>query len=138
MKPRHPGGFTLIEVVVAIIFSAFAMAAILPFLGDVFYRSSEPLTQMHDALALQAAMEGLVADYVTLATNETLADFQLRAGSVVAAVAPSVTVVSNNFTRFLIPSGLEAVPTNYTLLKISLRNRQGETATRLFGRPFQQ
>ena len=133
-----PRGFTLIEVVIAIIFSAFAMAAILPFLGEVFYRSSEPRTQMHDALALQAAMEGLVADYVTLATNETLVDFRQRAGSVVAAVAPSVTVISNNFTRFLLPSGQEAAPTNNTLLKITLRNSQGETATRLFGRPFQQ
>ena len=136
MKRRRPAGFTLIEVVVAILFSAIAMAAVLPFLSDVFYRSSEPRIQMHDALALQAAMDGLIAEYVTLATNETLVMFQGRVGSVVATFSPSVTVRANNFTRFV--NGAEVAPTNTTLLKVMLQNRQGETLTRLFAKPFNQ
>ena len=138
MTRRHPAAFTLIEVVVAILFTAIAMAAILPFLDDVFYRSSEPRTQMHDALALQAAMDGLIAEYVTLRTNETLVMFQGRVGSVVANFSPSVTVVTNSFTRFNIVNGLEVAPTNTTLLKVTLQNSLGETLTRLFAKPFNQ
>ena len=60
MNHRRTSGFTLIEVIVAIVLSAIALAAILPMLDKVFLLSHEPRTTLQAGLSLQSAMEDLV------------------------------------------------------------------------------
>ncbi len=130
MKKLNPSGFTLIEVIVAIVLSAIAMAAILPMLDRVFQLSHEPRTTLQAGLDLQTAMDELVAWDMAHTNNPVLLyDHVPAAGGTFLGQ----TVVFNGFTAF--SGGGEVAPTTNNLLKISLRNPLGETVTRLFGPP---
>lgn len=136
MSRSRSTGFTLLEVVAVIVFSAIAMAAILPFLGNVFLRSAEPRLQLHDGLRLQAAMDALIAEHVAMPTND-LRVFQRRVTGVVTAVGADISVRGNQFVRFT--NGQEvAATTTRNLLRITLQNAQGETMTRLFTEQLRQ
>ena len=134
MNHRRNSGFTLIEVIVAIVLSAIALAAILPMLDKVFLLSHEPRTTLQAGLSLQSAMEDLV---VWHEAHTNLYDVpppleQLRTH--VGLEFEGQTVVQNAYVAFT--NGLETtVTTNRTLLKIVLRNPLGETAARLFTVP---
>lgn len=123
-------GFTLVEVVVTIILSALAMAAVLPFLGEVFMRSYEPRIQLSQALGLQSAMEDMVA----LHTNR-LAELKQVVGSEGGRWEEAYTVVENRYVHFVSGQEASGPPTN-SLLKITLRNPLGEWMTRLFAEPL--
>lgn len=132
MKSVRPAGFTLIEVIVAIVLSAVAMAAILPFLGNVFMRSHEPRTQLEEGLALQTAMERIV---VRFATND-LATLQARlAAEVASCPGTNLAIVDNAYVQFDAGGQETASSGSNYLLKITLRNDLGETVTRLFAEP---
>lgn len=129
MKQHRTCGFTLIEVVVAIVISALAMAAILPFLGDVFLLAHEPRLQLRDALSLQSAMEDLIAFH----TNG-LEVLRAEVGSEGSMHRDAFRVIDNHYTAF---SGAnESVPVTNNLLKVTLQNSLGETLTRLFTEPL--
>lgn len=131
MKALRPAGFTLIEVVVAIVLSAIAMAAILPFLDRVFQLGFEPREQLREGLALQAAMEDLVAWQNTNA----LARVQERVGAENSQYLGQYRVLDNHFIAFADNSESAVVASN-NLLKVTLQNSLGETATRLFAEPL--
>ena len=123
-------GFTLIEVLVTIVIAAIAMAAILPFLGNVFLRSYEPRTQLIGALDLQSAMEELVA----LHTND-LENLKQQVGPENAMLHGRFRIVDNRYVAF---SGYNesGSTTNMNLLKVTLQNDLGETVTRIFSVPL--
>lgn len=125
MSGHRPAGFTLIEVIVVIVLTAVAMGAILPFLGNVFMASHEPLTQMNEGIALQETMEDLVAGH----TN-SLESLRVRVGSEGGAYS-NFTVLYNRYVEF--PGGSEN-PAGTNLLKVTLQNSLGESITRLFAR----
>lgn len=131
MKPVRPAGFTLIEVIVAIVLSAVAMAAILPFLGNVFLQSHEPRTQLDAGLALQTAMERIV---VRFATND-LATLRAQVVSEVAGYPGPIGVTTNAYIQFDAGGQEIAAGGSNTLLKIALQNALGETVTRIFAEP---
>jgi len=122
-------GFTLIEVVVTIIIAALAMAAVLPFLGNVFQRSFEPRAQLRDLLDLQSAIEQLVAVH----TN-SLETLRVRIGPEGTQHEGQFRVVENRFVAFtgLVEGGS---PAANDLLKVTLENQLGERVTRLFADP---
>lgn len=132
MKRSSTGGFTLIEVIVAIVLSAIAMAAILPFLGSVFQLSHEPRTTLQSALSLQAAMEQLVAWDMAHTNNPALlrAHVQAHGGTYAGQ-----DVVMNQYVAYV--GGVETFATTSTnLLKISLRSPETqESVDRLFAVP---
>ena len=138
MKIRRPAGFTLIEVIVALVLSAIAMAVILPLLDRVFQLSHEPRTTLQDGLDLQTAMDGLVAlheahayDVAWLRDN---LEAQLPAGI-------GVVMTNTHYAEFTVATngpGREKPPyavTTTNLLKVTLRNSLGERATRFFTVP---
>lgn len=131
MSRMRSSGFTLIEVIVAIVLSAIALAAILPLLDKVFLLSHEPRTTLQAGLSLQAAMDELVAWDMAHSNNPTLLYNHVP--------APGGTILGQTVVnlRFIaLTNGVETVPpvTN-NLLKVTLRNPLGETTTRLFGPP---
>ena len=131
MKPPAPAGFTLIEIIVAIILSAVAMAAILPMLDRVFLLSHEPRTTLQAGLSLQSAMDELVAWDMAHTNNPGLLQGHIPAQG---GTFMGQTVAANRFIA--LTNGLEsASPATNNLLKITLRNPLGETATRLFSVP---
>lgn len=126
MTARRSRGFTLIEVLVAIVLSAIAMAAILPMLDQVFLRSHEPRTQLDEGIALQTAMENLVVWH----TND-LESLRLHVGAEGGSYLGAYPVQDNHYVEF--SGGAEAAAGAATnLLKITLRNSLGEASTRLF------
>ena len=72
MSRMRSSGFTLIEVIVAIVLSAISLVAILPMLDKVFLLSHEPRTTLQAGLSLQAAMDELVAWDMAHSNNPTL------------------------------------------------------------------
>ncbi len=131
MKPTRPSGFTLIEIIVAILLSAIAMAALLPMLDRVFLLSHEPRTTLQNGLDLQGAMDELVAwDWAHTNRPDLLHAYLPAAGGSFM----DQIVVENRF--IVLTNGLESPPAAHTnLLKVTLQNPLGETATRLFSVP---
>ena len=132
MTRRVPSGFTLIEVIVAIVLSAIAMAAILPMLDRVFLLSHEPRTTLQDGLDLQSAMDELVV--WDAAHSNAPALLQEHVGDVGGSFQ-GMAVVNNGYVAFADAGGAENATADRYLLKVTLRNPLGETATRLFGPP---
>ena len=132
MTRRVPSGFTLIEVIVAIVLSAIAMAAILPMLDRVFLMSHEPRTTLQDGLDLQTAMDELVV--WDAAHSNAPALLQEHAGAVGDSFE-GMAVVNNGYVDFPDDGGVESATATPLLLKVTLRNPLGETVTRLFGPP---
>ncbi len=119
-------GFTLLEVVVAIVLSAVALAVVVPLLGRVFLHSHEPRSLLREAFDLHAAMESLVA----WKHNRTLDQMQAIAGAE-GSQYEGLMVVHNRYIAFTGYTEGGAPVTN-NLLKITLRNNLGEALTRLF------
>lgn len=138
MKPSRTAGFTLIEVIVAIVLSAIALTAILPMLGRVFQLSHEPRTTLQAGLSLQAAMDGLVTLHE--AHTNDLTWLRLHAKD---NLPPGVGLVATKtyhveFTNGVDRVGREKPPyavSTTNLYKITLTNALGEYAVRLFTVP---
>jgi prepilin-type N-terminal cleavage/methylation domain-containing protein len=129
---RASAGFTLVELVAAIVISALALAAVLPLMDRVFLRSHEPRLQLRDGLELHAAMEDLVARH----TNR-LEGLRQHVGPEGALLLDGrFTVVDNHYVSFT-PGRVEQADALHTnLLKITLRGDGGEQVTRLFTEPL--
>lgn len=127
--PHHRNGFTLIEVIVTLLIAAIALAAVIPFLGDVFLRSHEPRRQLRQAMDLQAAMENVVA-----AHTGTLDELQAYVGPEQQLFFNRFRVLANGYVDF--DSGNEIASGQNRLLKVTIENDLGETLTRLFAMPL--
>ncbi len=140
MSSRRPAGFTLIEVVAAIVLSAIAMAAILPFLSNVFLKSHEPRTQLDEGLALQTAMENLVV-WHSFNTNAPpgINSLDLLRQYIATNLPSDIVALETNYVDFA--GGTETTSTNKDLLKVTLlidRDDVIERVTRLFTRPLME
>lgn len=133
MKLSTTRGFTLLEIIVAMVISALALVAVLPFLDRVFQLGHEPRVQLRAALSLQSAMDELVLQH-RLHTND-LAHLHQAVGGEGTTHASGFVVIDNHYVDF--PGNLEAPDvTNTNLLKITLQNELGEQVTRLFTVPL--
>ncbi len=123
-------GFTLIEVIVTIVISAIALAAVVPLLGAVFMRSHEPHGQLRDGAELHSAMENLVARHLP-GNGIDLESLRTAVGAEGSSPADGLTVVHNRYVSFV--GGVESgTPATNTLLKVTLANGLGERLSRLF------
>ncbi len=120
-------GFTLIEVVITIVISALALAAIVPLLGRLFTSSHEPPAQLREAVELHAAMENLSALQPTL----TLSQFSNTIGPEGDLYANRFTIIHNRYVTFT-GNTEGGTPATNSLLKVTLRNALGEDLSRLF------
>ena len=120
-------GFTLLEVIAAIVVSSIALAAVVPLLGRIFTLSHEPRVQLRDGVDLHAAMEDLVALQWTNRADVV----QAAVGAEGGTYAGRLTVVHNRYVTFT--GGVEGgTPSTNNLLKVTLRNPLGEQLSRLF------
>jgi len=126
-RMRNRRGFTLIEVVITIVISALALAAIVPLLGPLFMRSHEPHAQLREAIDLHTAMENLSALQPTL----TLPQFSNAIGAEGSLHDNRFTVVHNRYVTFQ-GNAEGGTPATNNLLKVTLRNALGEELSRLF------
>ena len=83
MKPAgnfkgKPGGFTLLEVIIALIVGSILGAILLEFLGQTVYKSFEPVKMAQGSMELTAIVEKMTADYKKqlLLSNNPLVDFK--------------------------------------------------------------
>ena len=140
MSGRRPAGFTLIEVVAAIVLSAIAMAAILPFLSNVFLKSHQPRTQLDEGLALQTAMENLVVWHsFNINPPPGINSLDQLRQYIATNLPPDIFAQETNYVTFVGQS--ETVVTNKDLLKVTLfieRDDVKEWVTRLFARPLSE
>ena len=83
MKPAgnlkcKPGGFTLLEVIVALIVGSILGAILLEFLGQTVHKSFEPIKMAQGSMELTAIVEKMTADYKKrlLLSDNPLVDFK--------------------------------------------------------------
>ena len=83
MKPAgnfkgKPGGFTLLEVIIALIVGSILGAILLEFLGQTVYKSFEPVKMAQGSMELTAIVEKMTADYKKqlALSNNPLVDFK--------------------------------------------------------------
>lgn len=129
---REQSGFTLLEVIAAILLTALAMVAVFPYLDRVFLLAHEPATTLQEAFALQTAMEHLVAwDGANTNDPERLQQYLQT-----HPVFMGQRVVSNLFVAFTTDGQLDTSPATNVLLLVGLQNTSTlETVTRLFAPP---
>jgi prepilin-type N-terminal cleavage/methylation domain-containing protein len=83
MKPLcnfkgKPGGFTLLEVIIALIVGSILGAVLLEFLGQTVNKSFVPIKMAQESMQLSAIVEKMTADYKKrlLLSNDPLVDFK--------------------------------------------------------------
>jgi prepilin-type N-terminal cleavage/methylation domain-containing protein len=134
MKARRLGsrdGFTLVEIIVALVLIAIAGAILTTLISRTAIRMNRPRVQLREAFALQAVMENLVAHHKDLDDLALLSDQIGDEGADVANQFGSYQVVDNHLVTFDGDDAEVASATN-SLLKVSIRNPLGETLSRLF------
>ncbi len=131
MKPfegRGARGFTLIEVIVAILLTALALGAVVPLLGRVFLRGHEGAGLLRDALDLHTAMENLAARQAT----DSVLQIQASVGAEGSLYQGRFPVVHNRFVTFTGTSE-GGTPVTNNLLRVTLGNAgTSEQLTRHF------
>lgn len=132
-------GFTLIEVIVAIVIVAILTTMLYSYFGSSITQSGIPIVRLGTTLQLQTVMENITADYKNHYNPSTsqhdLAYLKTSIGAENTDQANSYgtyRVIENHYIHF--NSGAEvsdgATPT--TLLKITLKSSTGEKLTELF------
>jgi len=76
-------GFTLLEIIIAIVVGAILAAIVVQVMGTNLSRSAEPLRWVKHQLSLQEAMESMIADYkyLWMTDNTPLDTFKSRVES---------------------------------------------------------
>ena len=131
-------GFTLLEVIITLTVGALLMAVIVPYLGTLVTKSSEPLVNLKNTLSIYQTMENMTADYRSLQAAGSLDLITLQSG-----IGSEDTDRSNGYgdyhvleNRFIIFDGADqeaAAGGNQHILKVTIRPLAfGATFTTLF------
>ena len=68
---KNQSGFTLLEIVIALVVTAILSALMLQAMGTNVQRSATPLFNVSNSLSLQTVMENITADYKRLFVEDT-------------------------------------------------------------------
>ena len=131
MSRRHPSadaqsGFTLLETVVTIVIGAVLGAMLIQFMSSGLVRSTVPLTQSRERLALTRILEEMTLDYKRLAAagGDVLPTFKswVENGNDTSST-PYYGAYSVNATYIAFASGDEVDDTagSRTILKVTVR-----------------
>ena len=135
---KGEGGFTLVEVIFAIVFAVILASLTYQFLGAYVVKSGTPLLRLKDDFELSEVMERITADYRSALKQESLDDsfFNDRnTASEINALYGSqiegVSIVATSFQldgsgSFYVETGSDA-----TIKKVTL-SKGGRTLTTLF------
>jgi len=121
---RH--GFTLIEIIVTILIVALFGAMMIVFLSDSMVKSSESVTRLEKIPDLNRVMVNMISDY-----KKTLPPLSTLQANINSNYYPGTyTVVENKFIQF--DGSYTEIAGGSTILKVTIKNNQGETLTALF------
>jgi prepilin-type N-terminal cleavage/methylation domain-containing protein len=70
-RTKRPFGFTLVEVIVAIVIAGFLGVVVVQLMGTQLLKSSSPVTTAQNAAQAEAIMEQVVAYYTDYVNNNT-------------------------------------------------------------------
>ena len=128
---RKRSGFTLVEVIVALMLVSVLAAMMMTFISQSLNQVNRPRETLDAVLSLQSVMESVVARHELLGD---LSDLSAEVGSESSSASNNFGVYQVQHNRFVTFDGgkAEISSTNNSLLKISIRNDLGETVTRLF------
>ncbi|HET57237.1 MAG TPA: type II secretion system protein [Deltaproteobacteria bacterium] len=136
VKGGHAGGFTLLEVIIALVLVAILGTFLVMFMSGVVTRSVEPVLQTQCGCYLHGIMENVTVDYNTLMLTDetpiaTLSD-RINDGDY-ADEDHSYTVVTNDRISFVEQAGemVEQSDSDGDVLKVTLEY-QGQRLTSLF------
>ena len=119
-------GFTLIEIIVTVLIVAVFGAMMMAFLSDSMVKSSQSVTRLERIPDLNKVMVNIISDYKKtlppLSTLKTNIDNHYYPGT--------YTVIENNYIQF--DGSYTETPGGTTILKVTIKNNQGETLTALF------
>jgi prepilin-type N-terminal cleavage/methylation domain-containing protein len=130
---RSKRGFTLIEVIIAVVLVALAASILIVMVSRSAMGVHRPRVLLSKAYSLQATMENIVAFSRQIDDVDTLAEEVGVEGSSPANEFGNYLVEHNRFVAYD-SEGDEVPATTNRLLKISIQNDLGETLTRLFAR----
>ncbi|MDH5298570.1 MAG: type II secretion system GspH family protein [Desulfobulbaceae bacterium] len=123
-------GFTLIEIIVALMILSIVGVFVMQLFGSSFVASTTPLTQLQNSFDLQGAMEEMTDDYNS---GTPLADLQTRVNSEAYGNGASYTVSENRFVTVSGSTFVEAASdAPKDLLRVTIQAANGETLTTLF------
>ena len=130
-------GFTLIEIIVAIVVGAIVTAIMYPYFGRALTGSSIPLARLRTTLNLQQVLENITADYEASGkTTSNLDALQTAVGAEGADMNNDYgqySVIHNRFIKFV---GNSETPIStgepHETLKVSIENEMGEILTVLY------
>ncbi|MDI6726768.1 MAG: prepilin-type N-terminal cleavage/methylation domain-containing protein [Smithellaceae bacterium] len=134
---RSIGGFTLIEVIVTLTITAILGVVVYQYLGSSFLKSSEPYFRLGKAFSLRRIAENMTADYLHNYTAN-LPGLSAKIANPQSSKYGDCTVVENKYIRFNATTNAEeneTDPTKQKLLKVTIKNDQGETITMVFVSP---
>ncbi|MEN6488256.1 MAG: type II secretion system protein [Smithella sp.] len=143
MNNQKTEGFTLVEVIIAIVVVAIVGAMIVSTLGTSMTKSAEPIVRMQTAYSLQQVMENFIAanekyyagDLPGL-RNAISGGVLIPAGNEGATldnVYGKYTIVENHFIKFVSNGEQPAGDTEiHNLLKVTIKNSNNETLTYIF------
>lgn len=131
-KSINNKGFTLIEIIIALVVAAILGTMLFTYSSTSVTQSTYSLTQMSQTADLQKVMENIFLDYKLNFFND-LTGIQGKIGS--AAVAQPLsnsygtyTLLYNNFIKFVGNSETAAEPDDpQDILKVTIRNNLGQT-----------
>jgi prepilin-type N-terminal cleavage/methylation domain-containing protein len=145
MIKKYDEGFTLIEIIVAIVVLAIAAAMMVPFFGKALTQSPAPIANLQQSTSLQAVMENIISDSDSFLfppvtgrksgpTNCTdLGTLQGRINTNNPRYG-TYTVIQNGFIN---NTTLVGPPSNtcdltHNILQVTVSDTTGETLTSLF------
>jgi prepilin-type N-terminal cleavage/methylation domain-containing protein len=126
-------GFTLIEVIIAIVMIGVAASMLIGIVGRSVSGIQQPRETLAKAHQLQSTMENIVAYAREVDDVDQLS----------AAIGAIGTDMNNAFGAYHVSqnefviydgAGVEVAASSNTLLKIAIRGQSGEVLTRLFAR----
>ncbi len=130
-KCDRRAGFTLVEIIVALVLVGIAGAVLATLISRTAYQMNRPREVLREAFALQAVMENIVARHDELDDLGQLSAQIGDEGSLVDNAFGPYLVVDNHLVDFDAQDEEVASATN-ALLKVSIQNQVGETLSRLF------
>jgi prepilin-type N-terminal cleavage/methylation domain-containing protein len=136
---KHNEGFTLIEIIVAIIVISIMAAMMVPFFGKVLTQSSVPISNLQQATILQAVMENIISDSDNSflfngqkAGPTSCADLQTLQTRINAFSYGTYTVVQNGFITNLGDTPTNNCTATNKILQVKISDTTGESLTYLF------
>ena len=131
-------GFSLIEIIIALIIASFFGTVFIQYMGSSLAKSSEPIVEVQQALALNQVMENMTSDYKRLLVENSspLAVFKSRVeNGNDPANDPYYGAYTASTGYIVFSSGAEAADTAGTnrVLKVTI-SAAGQSLTALFTR----